>query len=102
MKQKFKRLAGRTNWKKSRCRHPQQGYRACLGILRMAKEFGNDRLEAACERAIAVGTPSYRSLLSILKHGLDRKPVSAPTQSAIRACQCARPQLLPLKEKEPC
>ena len=64
-------------------RHPQQGYRACLGILRMGKEFGDDRLEAACDRAIAVGTPHYRSLLSILKHGLDRKPVSAPTQTSL-------------------
>jgi transposase len=64
-------------------RHPQQGYRACLGILRMGKEFGDDRLEAACDRAIAVGTPSYRSLLSILKHGLDRKPLSAPAQTSL-------------------
>ena len=64
-------------------RHPQQGYRACLGILRMGKEFGDDRLEAACERAIAVGTPFYRSLLSILKHGLDRKPAGTPPQSCL-------------------
>ncbi len=63
--------------------HPQQGYRACLGIVRMAKQFGADRLEAACDRAIAVGTPSYRSLQSILKHGLDRKPVSVPAQSSL-------------------
>jgi hypothetical protein len=64
-------------------RHPQHGYRACLGILRMGKEFGDVRLEAACDRAIAVRTPSYRSLLSILKPGRDRKRVSAPAQSTL-------------------
>ncbi|MHB8167422.1 MAG: hypothetical protein ACYDDT_11755, partial [Sulfuricella sp.] len=59
-------------------RHPQQGYRACLGILRFGKTFGEDRLEAACERAIAIGAMSYSSLKSILKNGLDKKRVSSP------------------------
>lgn len=58
-------------------RHPQQGYRTALGILRLAKEFGDARLEAACERAIALNAVSWRSLHSILKHGLDRKPRTA-------------------------
>ena len=49
----------------------------------MGKRFGDERLEAACDRSIAVGTPSYRSLQSILKHGLDRKPVSLPAQSSL-------------------
>ena len=49
----------------------------------MPKQFGDARLEAACGRAIAVGTPSYRSLPSILKRGLDRKPVSVPVQSSL-------------------
>ena len=49
----------------------------------MAKQFGDARLDAACDRAIAVGTPSYRSLQSILKHALDRKPVSVPVQSSL-------------------
>jgi transposase len=64
-------------------RHPQQGYRACLGILRMGKAFGDDRLEAACDRAITVGALSYRSLKSILAHGLDRKQVTAPDQACL-------------------
>lgn len=64
-------------------RHPQQGYRACLGILRMGKTFGDDRLEAACDRAITVGALSYRSLKSILAHGLDRKQVTAPAQACL-------------------
>lgn len=62
-------------------RHPQQGYRACLGILRLGTAFGDDRLEAACVRALAIGAPSYRSLKSILKHGLEQKRASAPAQA---------------------
>jgi transposase len=60
--------------------HPQQGFRSCLGILRMAKSYGDDRLEAACRRAVAIGGTSYRSVESILKHNLDQKPL--PDQSA--------------------
>ncbi|MBL4757480.1 MAG: ATP-binding protein [Rhizobiales bacterium] len=55
-------------------RHPEQGYRSCLGILRLAKTFGRDRLEAACERALEINARSYTSLHSILKNGLDRQP----------------------------
>ena len=55
-------------------RHPEQGFRSCLGILRLAKTFGADRLEAACERAAAIHARSYSSLHSILKNGLDRQP----------------------------
>jgi transposase len=60
--------------------HPQQGFRSCLGILRLAKGYGNDRLEAACRRALAIGGTSYRSVESILKHNLDQKPL--PDQSS--------------------
>jgi transposase len=60
--------------------HPQQGFRSCLGILRLAKSYGDDRLEAACRRAVAIGGTSYRSVESILKHNLDQKPL--PDQSA--------------------
>jgi len=52
--------------------HPEQGYRSCLGILRLAKRYGPERLEAACARAGAVEARSYRHVDSILKHGLDR------------------------------
>jgi transposase len=55
-------------------RHPEQGYRSCLGILRLAKRYGNDRLEAASARAGAVRARSYRHVESILKNGLDRLP----------------------------
>ncbi len=52
--------------------HPEQGYRSCLGILRLAKRYGDVRLEAAASRALAAGARSYRHVDSILKNGLDR------------------------------
>ena len=55
--------------------HPQQAFRACLGILRLGKSYGNDRLEAACRRALHFGTVRYRSIESILKHRLDEQPL---------------------------
>jgi transposase len=55
--------------------HPQQGFRSCLGIMRLGKSYGDARLEAACQRALALGACSYKSLESILKHGLDRHPL---------------------------
>jgi transposase len=60
--------------------HPEQGYRSCLGILRLAKRYSAERLEAACTRALAVDARSYRHVDSILKHGLDRlaPPAAAP------------------------
>jgi transposase len=58
--------------------HPEQGYRSCLGILRLGKRFGGERLEAACQRALAVQALSYRSVESILKNGLDKQSLPAP------------------------
>jgi transposase len=52
--------------------HPEQGFRSCLGILRMEKTYGAQRLEAACRRGITIGAASYRSIASILKTGLDK------------------------------
>ena len=73
-------------------RHPEHGYRSCLGLLRLAKRFGNERVEAACARALAVGVRSYRPVESILKHGLDRSPVLdvEPRQAAIVAHENVR------------
>jgi transposase len=61
-------------------RHPEQGFRACLGVMRLGKEYGAERLEAACARALAIAAPSFRSVHSILRHGLDRRP--APGEDA--------------------
>ena len=55
--------------------HPQQAYRTLLGILRLGKSYGNARLEAACNRALYINALSYKSIESILKNGLDQKPL---------------------------
>lgn len=62
--------------------HVQQGFRACLGILRLGKSYGDQRLEAAAKRALALGTTRYKSLESILKHGLDQQPLPAGADAA--------------------
>jgi len=56
--------------------HPEQGFRSSLGILRLAKSYSDGRLEAACRRAIAIRGYSYKSIASILKHGLDQRPIA--------------------------
>jgi transposase len=60
-------------WQMEHRAHPEQGYRSCLGLMRLAREFGNERLEAACARAQSIRAPHYRSVKSILAFGLDRQ-----------------------------
>ena len=67
----------------TRRRHPQQGFRSCLGILRLGKHYGAARLQAACVRALHIGAASYKSIESILKHKLDLKPLPEPAQPAL-------------------
>jgi len=52
--------------------HPEMGYRSCLGILRLAKRYGRERLERASEKSVNAGGRSYRHVHAILKNGLDR------------------------------
>jgi transposase len=59
--------------------HPEQGGRSCLGLLRLCQAYGHERMEAACARAIALGTHSYRSVQSILQHHLDQVKPELPT-----------------------
>lgn len=56
--------------------HPQQGFRAVLGILRLGKTYGDQRLEAACRRALDIKATSFKSVQSILKNGMDQKPLT--------------------------
>jgi hypothetical protein len=58
--------------------HPAPGLRAGLGVVRLGGRYGAGRLEAACRRALALQTLSYRSIESILQTGLDRQPLPAP------------------------
>jgi transposase len=54
--------------------HPEQGFRSCIGILGLAKRYDAERLDAACARALVLGTRSYSSVATILKNRQDRKP----------------------------
>jgi len=56
-------------------KHPELGYRSCLGVLRFGKRYSNERLEASCRRAIVMNAASYRSIKSILENSLDREPL---------------------------
>ena len=60
-------------WQMERRPHPEQGYRACLGLMRLGRQYGEDRLEAACARALSIRAPQYRSVKSILACGLDQQ-----------------------------
>ncbi len=59
--------------------HPEQGYRSCLGIMRLGKQYGKERLEGASTRAVAVGARSYKHVAAILKNGIDRLPMPDAT-----------------------
>ena len=66
--------------------HPEQGFRSCLGILRLARAYGSERLEAACQRGVDIGANSYGSVQSILRNGLDRafRPEPIPDEPPVR------------------
>ena len=62
--------------------HQEMGYRSCLGLLSLDRRYGHLRLEAACHRALAIGSRTRKSVLSILQGGLDQQPLpAAPTQA---------------------
>jgi transposase len=71
-------------------RHPEQGFRSCLGIIRLAKRYTPERVEAACGRALKYKAVSYRKIRSILEHGLEnaaeeaRPPGKLPEHDNIR------------------
>jgi transposase len=67
-------VRGAVQWQLENRPHPEQGYRACLGLLRLAKQYGEERLEAACRRALSMGQPTYKRVLDILKAKLDQHP----------------------------
>ena len=66
--------------------HPEQGFRACLGILRLVRAWGAERVEAACRRGLDIGARPYGSITSILRHGLDRarRPEPVPDEPPLR------------------
>lgn len=67
--------------------HPEQGYRACLGIMRLRRQYGVERLESACQRAVRLDACSYQCIKSILATATDRLPLppnEAPAAAPIR------------------
>jgi transposase len=79
---------GVVQWQLENRPHPEQGYRACLGLLNLAKTYGEERLEAACRRALTIGSPTRKRILAILETKLDQHPdlfpapdTAAPTAS---------------------
>jgi len=70
-------------WQMENRPHPEQGYRACLGLQRLAREYTPQRLEAACARALSIKSQTYGSVSSILKSGLDRQPPAKPVQTTL-------------------
>ena len=69
-------------WQLEHRPHPEQGYRACLGLLALVRRYSAERLEAACTRAMAIRAPNLRSVTNILKCGLDRQPSLLPATSS--------------------
>ena len=72
-------------WQMEHRAHPEQGYRSCLGLMRLGREYGAERLEAACARAQSIRSPSYKSVASILRCGLDqhRREAASPAQASL-------------------
>ena len=62
-------------------KHQEQAYRACLGLLNLEREYGQKRLNAACDRAIKTGGRRVSNVRSILQSGLDKVPVEQPQEN---------------------
>ncbi len=54
--------------------HPEQGFRTCIGVLRLFRGLDPARAEAVSSRALDIGALTYKSIASILAHNLDRRP----------------------------
>lgn len=61
--------------------HPEMGYRSCLGVFSLARRYGEARLEAACSRALTIGSPKRKTIQSILEAGLDRHAELFPAEA---------------------
>lgn len=69
-------------WQLEHRPHPEQGYRSCLGLLQLCRRYSEARLEAACRRALTIGSPTGKSVKSILETNLDQHPELFPEPSA--------------------
>ncbi|MFQ5931593.1 MAG: IS21 family transposase [Nitrospiraceae bacterium] len=64
--------------------HPEQGFRSCLGVMRLGQRYGEERLEAACARAECLSSYSYRTVKNVLSSGLDRVKLEEDVDQAPR------------------
>lgn len=83
--------------------HPEQGFRSCLGVMRLGKRYTPQRLEKACERAVAIGAYTFKNVESILKKGLDQQPLLLESKSrAVVHSNIRGEQYYHQKEENPC
>jgi transposase len=67
--------------------HPEQGYRSALGILRLGDKFDKARLEQACERALAIGSPVYGTIKTMLARRMEAASLPEENRSSDAAAQ---------------
>lgn len=58
--------------------HPEQGFRAALGVIRLSDKYGGERLRQACLKASHIGSYSYRTLSNMLKNGMEKMEIKKP------------------------
>lgn len=61
--------------------HPEQGYRSALGILRLSRKHGEDRLERACDKAFRIQSPGYRTVKTMLAQRMEAVPLRGEKQA---------------------
>ena len=64
-------------------KHPELGYRSALGVIRLSSRFGGERTERACKKALAMASPAYRTVQSMLKNNAEDEEPQAPTQTTL-------------------
>ncbi len=57
-------------------KHPEQGFRAALGLLNLSKKYHGERIEKAAKRALFFGNLTCKAMKAILEQGLEQKDVS--------------------------
>jgi len=63
--------------------HPEQAYRSVLGLIRLGKRFGPERLEKASIRSLEIGSPSYRTIFTMLKNKMESAPLGSDPQGTL-------------------
>jgi hypothetical protein len=73
--------------------HPLQGLQSCQGLRPLERRYGQERLEAACRRALALGATNLKTIRSVLQHNLDREELPVPTKPATPASLLEHPNI---------